>query len=222
MWNRRSPRAVESRAYAPRMIDQRIAKWTGWIEGPIKDDVVSMHLRRYAWHRLGEIISDHGSLPDSYFWHYLTQAVPDPDSRNLGQLLFEVAHDPDGLTRDFRFGLQGTTDESDRLLDERIWTEEYGREVGDHLDPAIPKADLERLRLAAAEVKRYVDENVAHSDKSPAEVVVTIDDMHAAIDAIGEPFRRCAVLLTGADWPNLTPVIQDEWEAIFREPWVRS
>jgi hypothetical protein len=52
--------------------DQRIGKWTRWIEGPIENDVLGMHLRRQAWHRLGEIIEAHGSLPDSYFWEYLT------------------------------------------------------------------------------------------------------------------------------------------------------
>jgi hypothetical protein len=61
--------------------DRRIAKWTEWIEGPIESDVVTMHLHRATWKRLGAIIVAHGSLPDSYFWEYLrdtygpTQAV---------------------------------------------------------------------------------------------------------------------------------------------------
>jgi hypothetical protein len=216
-----------------RVADQRIEKWRQWIEVPITNDVLAMHLRRFVWHRLGEIIDAHGSLPGSYFWQYLTesyshtqavairrQAVPDTDSRNLGQLIREVAGDPTLITREFWIGTQDTEDPFDLTLAEQNWQKRGGG--GDYLDPAIPEADLDHLTAAAAEVKRYVDENVAHSDKRPAEVVITFDDMHEVIEAVSEPFRRYALLLTGKGWGNdLTPVIQDDWEAVFREPWIR-
>jgi hypothetical protein len=32
------------------MADERIDKWTGWIEGTIKNNVFTMYLQRHAWH----------------------------------------------------------------------------------------------------------------------------------------------------------------------------
>ena len=47
----------------------------------------------------------------------------------------------------------------------------------------------------------------------------TFGDLHDAIDGIGEIFQKYAVMLTGG-WNLLEPVIQDDWKAIFREPWI--
>jgi hypothetical protein len=44
--------------------------------------------------------------------------------------------------------------------------------------------------------------------------------VHASIDAIGSLFRRYRTLLTGHTGDGLTPVIIDNWQAIFRQPWI--
>ena len=195
-----------------------------------------MHLHRATWDRLGEILKAHGSLPDSYFWEYLrdtygpTQAVAvrrqadtHRDSASLGKLISEIAGDPESVTRAFWISLwEDPKDPFERDSGEWQWKENYAGEVADHLDPAIPAADRERLSAAAAAVKKYVDENIAHSDKSPAEVEVTFNDVHAAIDTIGELFTKYASLLTAKGWVMLTPVIQNDWEVVFREPWIRE
>jgi hypothetical protein len=40
--------------------------------------------------------------------------------------------------------------------------------------------------------------------------------MHRAIGEIGEMFRKCSLILTGAAWMTLELVIQKDWKAIFR------
>jgi hypothetical protein len=216
--------------------DRRIAKWTEWIEGPIESDVVTMLLHRATWKRLGEIIVAHGSLPDSYFWEYLrdtygpTQAVAVRrqadtyrDSANLGKLLSEIAADSELITRAFWIGLWNVrNDPINSAIVARQWHHAFGGDVGEHLDPAIPAGDCDRLAAAAAAVKRYVDENVAHSDMSPAKVEATFNDIHGAIDTISGLFTTYAALLTAKGWAGLTPVIQGDWEVIFREPWIRE
>jgi hypothetical protein len=57
------------------------------------------------------------------------------------------------------------------LLDaNRQFDKYFAGDVGDHLDPAIPMRDLDALTTAAASVKTYVDQHVAHSDRKPKPV----------------------------------------------------
>ncbi|MFL5830481.1 MAG: hypothetical protein ACJ76X_11220 [Solirubrobacteraceae bacterium] len=39
-------------------------------------------------------------------------------------------------------------------------------------------------------------------------------------DAIGSLFQRYRILLTGHTGGGLTPSIIDNWQAIFRQPWI--
>ena len=48
----------------------------------------------------------------------------------------------------------------------------------------------------------------------------TLDEVHDAIDLIGELFKKYGHLLTGGGWASLTPVLQHDWEAVFRIPWI--
>jgi hypothetical protein len=40
------------------------------------------------------------------------------------------------------------------------------------------------------------------------------------MDALFAVFREVEVFLTGTTTPDLVPVIQYDWEAIFRRPWL--
>lgn len=222
------------------MTDQRIEKWTRWIEGPIKNEVLAIHLRRHAWQEIGDLIDRNGGLPPSYFWEFFrelyghTQAVAvrrladtHRDAGSLGKLIEEVHGAASLLTRDFWIGLWDLADgdtmhaKLDRKMAERGWERQFGGDVGDHLDPAIPQRDLERLRQSADKVKAYVDEHIAHLDAKPRPAELTIGEIHEVIEPIGELFGRYANLFTAASWAMLTPAIQDDWLAPFRVPWIR-
>lgn len=220
------------------MTDQRIAKWRRWIDGQMKAEILSMHLQRDTWQQVQRIIADNGSLPDSYWWEFMrdtyaiTQAVAvrrqvdtHRDVASLGKLIEEVRDDPSHITREFWIGLWGEpSNEGERLYRDHGWTTQFGRDVGDHLDPAIPTADLDDLRDASAKVTRYVDKHLAHSDRTPvpASDLPTVDDVHDAIDKIGDLYNRYYNLLTASFWAFLVPAMQDDWQAVFRVPWLRS
>ena len=53
-------------------------------------------------------------------------------------------------------------DRIERSIAGSQWDQRYAGSVGDHLDPAIPMADAAALRAAGEDVKKYVDENIAH------------------------------------------------------------
>jgi hypothetical protein len=217
--------------------DQRIDKWTRWIDGTIKNNVLAMHLQRDTWREVSDILQRNGQLPDSYWWEFMrdtyatTQAVAvrrQADTHrgvaSLGKLIEEIRDDAFRITRGWWLRQWGApTDEFDKLYAENGWATEFAGSIGTHLDPAIPAADFVALTSAAANVKAYVDQHVAHADASAvsAKVALTLDEVHDAIDVIGERFRRYYTLLTLADMPMLVPVIQHDWTAVFRVPWIR-
>ena len=88
------------------MDDPRIEKWHRWFEQGITDDVYTMHLERFAWKRMEEIVNGNPALngTESYLWEFLfntyakTQAIAvrrqadtDDQVASLGRLVREVA-----------------------------------------------------------------------------------------------------------------------------------
>lgn len=217
------------------MEDSRIEKWTRWCETTIKDNVLTMYLHRDTWREVSKIIKDNGQLPDSYWWQFMwdtyavTQAVAvrreadiHKDVASLGKLIQEIRDDPSRITRDFWIGLWDTDDELMLMRAQQGWTKQYAGSTGTHLDPAIPSADADALTAAASKVKAYVDQHVAHADASAASagVTVTLTEVHDAIDVVGHLFKRYYNLLTASSYGSLVPLIQHNWKAVFREPWL--
>lgn len=215
------------------MADQRIEKWRRWLDKPIKNGVITLHHHRQIWREIGDIIKENGNLPDSVFWQYhrdlygITQAIAirrqadlHPDVASLAKLLAEVRDDPERVTPAFWLSLWD--DPADAAFARRQWDKNYGGEVGDHLDPAIPAADYEELMVAATSAKDYVDKHVAHADQRPvaAGTTVTLAQIDNTIDVLGKLFRRYYALFTAADMYTLEPIIQHDWKAVFRVQWL--
>ncbi len=206
-----------------------------------------MNHHRQIWRGIARIIEEHGALPPSAYWeHYFDvyaetqasavrrQADTHPDVASLAKLVSEVSGDVKQLTPEWWIGLWSIqeSDEHERALARRQWDDEFGGAVGVHLDPAIPAADLGRLIEGSASVKEHVDTHVAHSEDSgpvpedPGETApeetLTLNEVHDAIDVIGEVFTRYYLLFEAAGMVALEPQIQHDWLAPFREPWIRG
>ena len=224
---------------ADQPIDQRVAKWKRWCEEMIDPDVLTMYLRRYAALEVGKILEDNDDqLPESYWWEFMgdtygtTQAVAvrrqadtHRDAASLGKLIEQIRDDASLITRDFWLGLWRFEDDRfglKRTMAEQSWDEHYGGRVRSHLDPAIPTKDLETLTTGAAKVKRYVDKHVAHAEPVSAHGTLTFGEIHAAIDVIGDLFKKYWNLLTAGSYVQLEPAIQHNWKAAFQVPWMRA
>lgn len=68
----------------------------------------------------------------------------------------------------------------------------------------------------------FVDQHVAHDQAEPTAGVPTFAQLHAAIDSVGEIFKRYAVALTASMYIAVEPVMQTDWKAIFRTAWLAS
>lgn len=216
----------------------RIATWTTWIDGTIKNEFHTMHLHRYAWQEATKLVEDNADLPDSYWWEFMyetyaiTQAAAirrQVDVRrgttSLLRLLNAVQTHAREITRAYWIEtVWEAEDPIDRQMARRQWDEHFGGNVGDHLDPAIPKADAVAVSAAGEDVKKYVDTNIAHTSADPVarEVTIKVDDVHQAMDTLGKVFRRYYGLFTASTLATLTPILQHDFFAVFRQPWMRE
>jgi hypothetical protein len=211
-----------------------LERWRGWITGPIRSDLIGMHHRRFIWRRIGEITEANPEVGDqpSAFWDFLaqtyaaTQAIAirrqadtNPHVSSLALVIKQMRDNAQALTRDSYVGL---FDQSDDLLVQRGHQGFDGLAGGgDHLDPEIPRADLLALQQAARQVRLYADQHIAHAMANPTmQEMPTYADLHGAIDAIGEICRKYTVALTAGWWLTWEPVIQGDWQAIFRVAWL--
>jgi AbiU2 len=219
------------KSVVPAPADSKVDKWNRWIEGEIRAEVLAMHHQRAVYRRVGEIVnSREPKLPDSLFFPFLantyaiTQATAirrqaEQSSRviSLGTLLAEIQEEPERLSRQ-RF--VGPWDAEDQKRGQESFSEHFAGDVGDHLDPKIVEADAVRLRDEAQKIVDYVNRHVAHTDKDGLKQLGTFAELHAAIDMIGDLFWKYSLLLTGATYGTLEPVIQTPWEDIFHVPWI--
>lgn len=141
---------------------------------------------------------------------------------SLAKLIGEIGADPVRVTWEWWLSLSNNDpdDEHWPVVARQGWDKQFGGNVGDHLDPSVPAADLLALTELGAEVRHYVDKHVAHAEASAPTVTLTLDDIHDAVGAIGELFVKYANLLTGALWASLEPAIQHNWKAAFAVPWM--
>jgi hypothetical protein len=94
---------------------------------------------------------------------------------------------------------------------------------GEHFDPTLAQADLKTLTDDAEKLKlkTFVDERVAHRAEHPsAPDVPTFEDLNQAIDDLGTMFRKSSQILKAAHWMTLEAHDQEDWEAVFRVPWI--
>jgi hypothetical protein len=165
----------------------------------------------------------------------------DSQVASLGRIIHEMSETPDILSRSWWVGLwgrRGRDEEKERWKStaEKAWNENYAGHVGEHFDPKIALADLAELLAGAEKVRCYVDQHIAHFDAStipresgspevpppeaPKGSIPTLSEVHEAIDLVGRMFQKYGNLLTAASWVDLTPVLQHDWEAVFRVPWI--
>jgi hypothetical protein len=220
------------------MADTRIVTWTSWIDGTIKNEFLTMHLHRHAWQEATKLVEDNAELPDSYWWEFMyeTYAITQAaairrqvdvrrDTASLLRLLNAVQRGTSEITRAYWIDtLWKAEDRIDREMARRQWDEHYGGHVGDHLDPAIPKADAAAIVKAGEDVKQYVDTNIAHTSADPVvrQVTIKVADVHQAMDTLAEIFRRYYGLFTASTLATLTPILQHDFFAVFRQPWMRK
>jgi hypothetical protein len=169
LWDGRGPPRHQHSTVGFRAVsDSRIAKWQRWLDDRIRPDLVTVYAYRDTFNELVRIAAENEQLPDSYFWDFLRgtyavsqavavrrQADVDPRTITLGRLLAEITSDAPRLTRKFWVGMWEPGPPPIGLtVAEKAFTEQWAGNAGNHLDPAIPHADLADLRSKTDAVRR--------------------------------------------------------------------
>jgi hypothetical protein len=90
---------------------------------------------------------------------------------------------------------------------------------GATLNPAVPRRDRDDLVAAAAAVKTFVDEHLAHTSLSPTTPPPDMTTIDAAVDLLADLLRKYLRLIDRADRDPVTPIIQIPWTRVFNQPW---
>jgi hypothetical protein len=200
----------------------KILRWASWLRhnegaGPEDPDrlwvqLVQIAHRRAVFHRVAEIVGE-AQLPESAFFGYLNDTYVDSQCVAIRRVF-----DPDRRRQSISFR---------RLMEElRDALEPFGcpgwAANWEHtLTTNEVITDLERLDAAIEPVKETVDKRIAHMDEVAIGRRLTFREIDHAIDSLFAAFRKYEVFLTDATTPDLVPTIQHDWEAIFRQPWLR-
>ena len=208
-------------------------KWCRW-HGQIKDRISGeLFFDRFTFREIQRIIADNGNLPGSHVFDFFARTFvrsqvvavrAEVDVRDdvvtLGRLLTELRDHPEVMTRQ-RYVAPYPT--GSQWIGDSEFTDTWAGTEGEHLDPAIVHADLDGLRSGATRlVKHYVNKEVAHHDEQGAATIPTFADLDDAIDNLGTLLTRYGTLLTGSNLAVVEPVVQYDWQAPFRQPWIKK
>lgn len=219
-------------------------KWQRWL-GEIEQEILDLHHHHEIWRTLVDLIAAQELSESEYFVEAFTrmyvagqamgvrrQADTGRGAVSLARLLTGLSNQSRVVTQERFFalwGLNGVEPDTERDKLERrartkratrAWAQFAGPWMGPVLDPAIPRGDLQQLRETAAAVVRYADKTIAHRDFKGPNSLPTFEQLHAAIDVLGQLYRRYSLLLTASapSASGLAPKMQADWLAPFRRP----
>ena len=103
-----------------------------------------------------------------------------------------------------------------------IANHEFDRLVGSahkFLPKSQVEGDIAALLQAAKPIKDLRNDRVAHLAENPSEQLPTYEHLDEAIIKLVELLQKYSLLIKGVS-RDVFPEIQDDWQAIFRVPWI--
>lgn len=91
-----------------------------------------------------------------------------------------------------------------------------------HLDPALPAADLLDLERETKVVKDYVNRSVAHRDGGGGTTTVTWLDLEGSLDRIEAIAQRYNLILRSTSFVTYESTPQFDETLFYRRPWERA
>jgi hypothetical protein len=197
----------------------------------IIQEVYAVHRDRYLYRELAEITQG-ADLPASVFfdvlgiWYGSTQTAAvrrqldrTRKSVSLVRLLEDIARNREAMTRELHLAVWGPewANEANANFDRFA-----SSRAPDRIDVTGVEADIAQLDQIGEVVMRYVDEAIAHTARRPTHSPPSYGDLNAAIDTIGQLVTKYGSLLKAEILHQLEPVIQGDWKAPFRQPWIAA
>ena len=142
----------------------------------------------------------------------------DPRTESLINLLDDIENNPDIFERKWR-------DEILKLVASPGTLQTFGNSLEEKtLNADIITEDKCKLLCQFAPIKKYRDREIAYKQALGQKPNMTFEKLDQFIDFIHERILVYACFLHGSGYPEgeLMPVIQYDWQEIFRKPWIKD
>ncbi len=197
----------------------------------IQAEVQEQLVRRHVFWEVQDIIrvNQKIQIPSSFYtWMggvYVDSAViavrrqldRRPDSVSIARLLAAIKTSPRVLSRERYVRLYEGSGLPEHFAHRDF--DRFAGQVGTHVDPAIVRVDLDRLRDTCANITRFASKRVAHVDEQE-QVLPTFQDLDKCLDVLEELLKKYLALFRAEAHVRILPVWQYDWKAIFRQPWI--
>jgi hypothetical protein len=203
------------------------------------DDAINLHWNRRMYRLLAAVYKANPRLQEAggHLWtwmrdNYVAGAAmavrreldKDGSVANLRNMLHEMIQRPSVLRRRRYLEHWNPTDEwqlalANRGFDSFGVVKPSANPEEDHIDPAGVAADLEQLDVQTDTVRAYIEQTIAHRQRStPASV--SFAQFNETIAAIEKALKKYYALVTQTSVAQLEPVPQYNTTEVFTFPWL--
>ena len=210
--------------------DALFTKWSVWLK-TTEGEITWLAVHRHVFQEVRKIVRDNPRIqkPSAFYtWMenaYVTDITVrlrrqlDQDLRTVSfwNLLRALSEQPEAMSRQRYIAMyRGSVVErfADRDFDR------FAIPGEPHIDAALVKKDLALLEDAWNVVKEYINRRITHTDQRDASYLPKFDDLDKCQDLLEELLIKYTMLFTGANLMHVLPVFQNDWQAVFREPWI--
>lgn len=198
----------------------------------IRSELLQMCLYRHVWLEVQAIIRHNKEIQlPSVFYSFLGQTYvayavsavrrqikSQPQSISLKGLLEEIASSPTLVSRSYFLSLHDGSPSFEWASDD---FSRIAKTNDDHISEGTVRSDLQELARLSKSCEAWADRRVAHFDKRPP-VPPTFNELDELISQLEAVFLTYSALLTAQGISSLTPTIQNDWQAVFRHPWIAN
>ncbi len=214
-------------------MENRIEKWNKWMKY-IRQDAEMLSEHQKIFSDLRGIVSNNINLQkekrnpfvnfiwDSYVGNTLItirRQLKRNQNNSLVQLLCEIIDTPELLSRE---GFVDLFPVAQQVEADIIFSQKFSRIDEGHIDHEEVEKDLNILRTIGKRIEEVADKRMAHYDMKPPKRYPNLKEVNECIDYLVELTKKYWLLFTGEKLEvDFTP-LPDDWQEIFREPWILS
>jgi archaellum component FlaC len=210
---------------------QRFEKWNKWLN-QIRDDVEMLVEHQKIFSDLREVVTNNLNLQkeknnpfvnfiwDSYVGNTLItirRQLKKNNDNSLVKLLHEIKDTPQLLSRIRFVNLFSSAKHVEANI---IFSQEFSRIDEDHIDPGRVEHDIYNLKVISKKVEDVADKRIAHHDMLPPKSEPDLKEVNECIDYLVELLKKYWFLFTGERITGDLQPSLDDWQEIFRMPWI--
>ncbi len=212
-------------------MEQRFENWNMWLH-QIRNDVAMLAEHQEILSDLRKIVNNNINLQkhknnpfvnfiwDSYVGNTIItirRQLKKNDDNSLVKLLYEMKDTPQLLSR-IRF--VNLFSSAKRVEANIIFSQEFSGIDEDYIDPGRVEQDLYHLKVISNKVEGVADKCIAHHDMLPPKSEPDLKEVNECIDYLVKLTKKYWFLFMGVKIEEDLMYLPDDWQEIFREPWM--